>query len=71
MAPGGEKEKVDSVCKNDGTLSSDTGDICEAFKHTFSYIYRATDHDRESITGYKNLINQLETAKGFKGDTEG
>ena len=60
MAPGGKKEKVDSVRKNDGTLSSDTGDIGEAFKHTFSDIYRATDHDRESITGYKNLINQME-----------
>ena len=60
MAPGGKKEKVDSVRKNDGTLFSDTGDICEAFKHTFSDIYRATDHDGEDITGYKNLINQME-----------
>ena len=43
---------MDSVRKNDGTLTSDTGDtrICEAFKHTFSDIYRATDHEGESIT---------------------
>ena len=49
---------MDSVRKNDGTLSSDTGDISEAFKHTF--IYRATDHDGEDITGFKNLINLME-----------
>ena len=56
----GKRKKWIQSVKNDGTLSSDTGDICEAFKHTFSDIYRATDHDGEDITVYKNIINQME-----------